>query len=448
MMTDVVLKKTFTVLLVSFVLICNTAKSQYAIPGKMKWWYDDRFGMFIHFGSYSCFGHGEWVMYNEKWEKEAYQEQITRKFNPANFDAKTIVDLAKTAGMKYIVITAKHHEGFAMWRTEVAGFSDVTGSKIYDLYHFLGFERDLLMELKNECDRQGIKFCLYYSILDWNHPSQKAENYYSVISSLDAKREYVEEMNMQLKELVTRYKPAVLWFDGDWCKNLDTVTLGDWWNKADAEQLYSYLMSLDSSLIINERVKRDLVMGDFSCPEQKIPDTALARPWETCQTMNGSWGYDARDTSFKPVSRMIHELVQVVSRDGNYLLNVGPKGDGSLQERLVPLLTSIGDWMKTNGESIYGATRSPFHEEPPWGLYTKKNGKLFVHVFQWPEGGQLSIPLIKNKIIDVYVAGKSDKKLAYTVGTDSITITLPLEAPDDIDGVVEIEVDGVPEAAD
>jgi alpha-L-fucosidase len=141
----------------------------YSIPPKMQWWYEARFGMFIHFGSYSHYGHGEWEMFLNKWSKEDYQNKITKKFNPKHFNAKEIVSLAKQAGMKYIIITAKHHEGFCMWNTQVDDFKDYTNTTTFDLYHYLGFERDLLMELKKECDKQGLKFGLYYSILDWNH---------------------------------------------------------------------------------------------------------------------------------------------------------------------------------------------------------------------------------------------------------------------------------------
>ena len=171
--------------------------------------------MFIHFGSYSYLGDGEWAFYNQKWTKANYQTQVSAKFNPVNFNAASIVGLAKKAGMKYLVITAKHHEGFAMWDSKVASFTDTTGKKLYTLPSYAGFKRDLLAELKAECDRQGVTFALYYSILDWNHPSQTIRSTgYTTMASMTARANYIRDMKAQLQELLTRYDPAVLWFDG------------------------------------------------------------------------------------------------------------------------------------------------------------------------------------------------------------------------------------------
>ncbi|HON52762.1 MAG TPA: alpha-L-fucosidase, partial [Bacteroidales bacterium] len=357
------MKKFFSILY--FFCVLSNIYAQYTIPHKMEWWYHDRFGMFIHFGSYSYYGKGEWVMQIEKWSKDAYQTQITSQFNPHNFNAKAIVDVAKSTGMKYIVITAKHHEGFCMWKTNVAGFRDYTGNTVFDLYHYIGFERDILKELKDECDAQGIKFCLYYSILDWNHPSQTLHEYFSVMKNMEAKTDYVLQMKAQLRELITLYKPAVLWFDGDWCENVYPPTLENWWNKDDAINLYNYILSIDSTIIINERVKRELGLGDFMCPEQKIPDAPLERQWETCQTMNGTWGYDAKSyNAYNSAQSFIHELELIVSRDGNYLLNIDPLPDGSLNPNMLVILHEIGEWMRVYGESIYGCKRSPFLKQP------------------------------------------------------------------------------------
>jgi alpha-L-fucosidase len=436
-------KASFYCLVIGIILIPYISFSQYQIPKKMDWWYDARFGMFIHFGSYSYFGHGEWVMFNETWTKEDYQTKITSHFNPENFNAKQIVDIAKTAGMKYIVITAKHHEGFAMWKTNVSGFRDYTGTKIFDLYHYVNFKRDILMELKQECDRQGIKFCLYYSILDWNHSSQTCKNYFSEMKSMTAKAVYVKQMKKQLKELVTLYHPAVLWFDGDWCKDENPPTLFDWWNKKDAEDLYAYIMKLDPTIIVNERVKRDLGLGDFMCPEQKIPPAPLPRQWETCQTMNGCWGYDSRnEESYNSPKVFINELEQIVSRDGNYLLNIGPKGDGSISEHVTSILQECGNWMNIYGESIYGCTRSPFATEPTWGYCTKKTGKLYLHVQKWDSTGVIQIPEITNKISSIYELSQKEKQLAYAKENKAISITLPSTQPNEISSVIVIEYEG------
>lgn len=364
--------------------------NRYEIPKKMQWWYDARFGMFIHFGSYSYYGHGEWCMFVENWNKKDYQEQITKNFNPKKFNAKQIVSYAKKAGMKYIVITAKHHEGFCMWETQVEDFKDYTNTKIFDLKHYLGFQRDLLMELKNECDRQGIHFGLYYSILDWNHHSQYHKDYWSQLYSIENKVPFIEAEKQQIKELVERYHPEVLWFDGDWCENKDSADVFNWWTKQDAVDLYNYIMSLDSTIIVNERIKRNMGLGDFMCPEEKIPSKPLQRPWETCRTMNGAWGYDKSKNSpdkYMTADQIFEELFKTVSRDGNYLLNIGPTGNGSLSKGDITTLRNIGKLMDKYGDAIYGTNRNPFSREEQYDstdatnkyLYTIKKDKLYCY---------------------------------------------------------------------
>ena len=426
----------------------NDTTSAYSIPPKMQWWYEARFGMFIHFGSYSHYGHGEWEMFLNKWSKEDYQNKITKKFNPKHFNAKEIVSLAKQAGMKYIIITAKHHEGFCMWNTQVDDFKDYTNTTTFDLYHYLGFERDLLMELKNECDKQGLKFGLYYSILDWNHHSQYAKDYWSQLYSMDEKAPFIEAEKRQIKELIDRYHPAVLWFDGDWCDNKDTADVFNWWTKQDAVDLYNYIMSIDSSIIVNERIKRNLGLGDFMCPEEKIPSSPLKRPWETCQTMNGSWGFDStKMNSYKQPDTLIHEMEAIVSRDGNYLLNIGPKGDGTLTKEDISNLTEIGKWMKIYGESIYGTTRSPFEEEPEWGYCTKKEGKLYCHVMSAEKYTIIDVPEMTNKIKKVYELSNPQEELQYWQNNDgSISIEFFKNQSDEnkYPSVIVVEVIGMP----
>lgn len=423
--------------------------AQYSIPSKMNWWYESRFGMFIHFGSYSYYGHGEWAFSSEKFTKTKYQAEVSVKFNPQKFNAGTIARLAKNAGMKYIVITAKHHEGFCMWDTKVESFKDVTGTKPYDLPGFTKFgNRDILKELKDSCDSVGIKFCLYYSILDWNHLSQNInDNLFSTMVSDSARTSYIKDMKAQLKELINRYHPAVMWFDGDWLKYSGTPTLPLWWTKSDGTDLYNYLIGLDSSLIVNERVCREFGIGDFECPEQKIPGAALTRPWETNQTMNNSWGYAFWDNSYKSPKTLVGQLVDVVSKDGNFLLNIGPKGDGTLTDQTAPILTSIGKWMDINHESIYGTIRSPYKKAPDWGKFTRKDGKLFIHVFSWPESGSLKIRSLTSIINKIYLLSDTAKQLSFKDSIGYTTITIPANAPDTINSVIVVDVDGLPEAS-
>jgi alpha-L-fucosidase len=426
----------------------------YNVVPKMAWWYDARFGMFIHFGSYSYHANGEWAFFNENYTKANYQTQVSAHFNPANFNAASIVGFAKAAGMKYIVITAKHHEGFAMWHSQVASFTDVPGTTLYNLYDYAGFHRDLLMELKNACDAQGIKFCLYYSIMDWDHPSQTANHstYYSTMSSLTAKTNYIRDMKLQLGELITNYQPAVLWFDGDWCGNPNPATLNDWWIQSDATNLYNYLIGLKPDLVINERVKRDLGLGDFACPEQTVPTNALARPWETCATMNGVWGYTSwAESNYRSASNILSEMVQVLARDGNYLLNIGPKGDGTMTPGSTNILGTFATWMNTNSESVHGTTASPYgtgtNYEPSWGYYTKKPGKVYAHVFNWPGGGTLQVPVLSNAVNRVYLLNDTNHSLSYTISGGNINISVPTSKPTDMDSVVVVAVAPPPLAA-
>ncbi|MEV3986885.1 alpha-L-fucosidase, partial [Nonomuraea sp. NPDC049758] len=423
----------------------------YTVPSRMAWWYAARFGMFIHFGSYSYAGRGEWVFNNENWSKADYQQQVSANFNPTGFSAATIVGLAKAAGMKYLVITAKHHEGLAMWNSNVAGFTDYTGTRQYDLHDYSGYQSDLLAALKAECDRQGIRFGLYYSIMDWNHSSQTIRQWdgaFTTMSSQAARTAYINDMKAHLQELLTRYDPAILWFDGDWCDNPATPTLEDWWTKADGQDLYNWLLARKPNLIVNERVKRGLGLGDFECPEEMVPARALPRPWETNCTMNGAWGYNAgRENSYRSFTTIIQELVTVVSRDGNYLLNIGPTGEGTVTAGSAGILDAVGTWMATHGDSIYATTGSPFTWEPWWGRFTKKPGRLYAHVFHWPSDGRLRIPALQNTINRVYLLNAPGRTLSHTVSGGYINFTVPTTAPNAHASVVVVEVSGDPKPA-
>ncbi|MEV4560709.1 alpha-L-fucosidase [Kitasatospora sp. NPDC049285] len=428
-------------------LVLAESAQAYTVPSKMDWWYQARFGMFIHFGSYSLHGTGEWVFSTENWTKANYQTQVTAPFNPTAFNADTIADLAQKAGMKYLVITAKHHEGFAMYDSAVASFTDTTGNTPYTLPKYTAYKNDLLAALKSACDARGIKFGLYYSIMDWNHRSQNSNHStnYTDMTSMAARSAYITDMKAQLQELLTRYDPAILWFDGDWCANPATPTLTDWWTQADGVDLYNWLIARKPGLIVNERVKRDVGLGDFACPEQTVPAEPLGRPWETCATMNGAWGYTSwAENSYRSVATILQEFVTVASRDGNYLLNIGPKGDGTPTPGSVTVLQGLGNWMAVNGDSIYGTQGSPFTAEPSWGRFTRKPGKLFAHVFTWPGNGVLPIPLVQNTISRVYLMSNPGASLNYSVSGGTINVSVPSTAPDAADSVVVVEVSGTP----
>lgn len=418
----------------------------YTISSNMKWWADSRFGMFIHFGAYSEYGHGEWAMNVEKISKKKYQEEIASKFNPTKFNAKTIVNYAKKAGMKYIVITAKHHEGLAMWDTQVESFKDYTGTKMFSLQQYTPFGetgRDILMELKEACEAEGIQFGLYYSIIDWNHSSQEFAPNFTKMASMDARKNYIKDMKAQLQELVTKYNPAVMWFDGDWTYNQGKATLSSWWTKADGKSLYNYMKKISPDIIVNERVCRSFKLGDFECPEQSVPIDAPSRPWETCQTMNNAWGFDvSRENAYRTTKSIIQELVTVASRNGNYLLNIGPKGDGTMTAGSKKILNGIGKWMDENSNSIYKTTGNPFSKEPSWGTYTRKGKTIYTHVFKWPKNKKITVSgykIKKLKLKKAYLMGKPGTKLKCTVKGSKITIKVPENAPNTKSSVIVME---------
>ncbi|MER6495668.1 MULTISPECIES: alpha-L-fucosidase [Streptomyces] len=430
------------------VLLPATAEA-YTVPSKMDWWYQARFGMFIHFGSYSYLGHGEWAFATEGWSKPNYQTQVSAHFNPTAFNAANIAQLAADAGMKYLVITAKHHEGFAMWDSNVPSFTDTTGTKLYNMHDYAGVQGDLLASLKKECEARGVKFGLYYSILDWNHPSQTIRSGgVTTMTSMAARTAYIADMKAQLQELLDRYDPALLWFDGDWFGEPASPTLQDWWLKSDGIDLYNWLIARKPTLVVNERVKRDLGLGDYTVTEFGVPSAPLDRQWERCDTMNGAWGYNAgRENSYQPVKTFVQELVTCVSRDGNFLLNIGPKGDGSVTAGSVTILQGLASWMATYGDSVHGALASPYSSDPGWGRATKKNGKLFAHVFTWPTNGVLQIPALTNTVSRVYLMNNPSASLSYTISGGQINVTVPTTAPDASDSVVCVEVSGLPTAA-
>ncbi len=422
---------------------------------RMSWWRNARFGMFIHWGLYAVPAGeykgkrskdtGEWIQSWANIPRGEY-EQFAKQFNPVRFSAADWVGAAKGAGMQYIVITSKHHDGFSMFDSKVSN---------YDIVDATPFKKDPMAELSRECRKQGIHFCFYYSIMDWHHPSQyvdapgknrTAGNGQNQILP-DQRAAYIQYMKAQLKELVTQYDPDVLWFDGEWT---------DWWTEQDGKDLYNYVRSLKPSIIVNNRAgkgrqgmqglnKGPGYAGDFGTPEQEIPATGLSGvDWESCMTMNDTWGFKAYDQNWKSARTMIRNLVDIASKGGNYLLNVGPTAQGAIPDASVTRLEDIGRWMKVNGESIYGTGPSPF-KSLGWGRATQKGNRLFLSVFDWPQG-QLTVPAIKNKVRRAYLLADPGRNLKVEQKIDSISIGLPKTAPDPIASVLVLELDGTPQA--
>jgi alpha-L-fucosidase len=444
---------------------------------RMKWWCSARFGMFIHWGLYSeaagywngkpIFSLGEatngeeapqgyvvnphneivpiaeWIM-NDMHIPRSQYAALTSEFDPVKFSAERWVKFAKQAGAKYIVITSKHHDGFCMFNTKATDYNVVQDTP---------WHRDPLLALSQACRRNGIKFCTYYSIMDWHSPDQEPASpdpehptYNPTHFAAGKKDAYIQYMETQLKELVTQYRPTVLWFDGEWMNG---------WTDQDGWKVYDYLRTLDPSLIINGRLgNRNTGPGDYGTPEQYIPPNGLpGRDWETCMTMNDTWGYRKDDHDWKSTKTLVHDLIDCASKGGNYLLNVGPTGEGLIPAASVERLKQIGKWMRVNGQAIYGTTASPFTEQLPWGRCTQRvtahGTTLYLHVWDWPSDGRLLVPGLKNKISKAYLLEANflgwHKGLATANGTDGVTVFLPKSAPDEISSTVVLEFDGAPE---
>ena len=420
---------------------------------RMAWWREARFGMFIHWGLYAVpageyqgvrpKATAEWIMSSAAIPRAEY-EKFLPQFNPAKFDAAEWVRIAKDAGMKYIVITSKHHDGFSMFKSNVSK---------YNIYDATPFHRDPMKELAAEARKQGIKFCFYYSIMDWHHPSQYVDAKGKDPTAGDgqtlmrpgAKQEYVKYMKAQLRELVTGYDPAVLWFDGEWV---------NWWTEQDGLDLAKYVRSLKPGIIINNRVgkgrngmegltKPGESAGDFGTPEQQIPANGLPGiDWESCMTLNDTWGYNSFDNHWKSAETIVRNLIDIASKGGNYLLNVGPTAEGLIPVPSVRRLAEVGKWMQVNGESIYGTSASPFSTALPFGRATLKPGRLYLHVFDWPAGGTLSVPGWGKPVKRAYLLAHPSRGLKFSQGKDGITIELSTTAPDPIATVIVLEGDG------
>lgn len=338
--------------------------------------------MFIHFGAYSNL-EGEYtrpdgtVCRNAEWIKrecgipdEAYEKQAAA-FNPSAFDAEAIVRAAKDAGQRYIVITSKHHDGYAMWPTK---------QNTWNLRDHSSFDphRDILAELKKAADAAGIKLGFYYSIWDWHDPD---------FADPATFPRYKERMYAQLKELVDAYDPALLWFDGEWDADRPTNR----WSRRDGADLQAYLHGLNPRLIVNNRVgKREVVDGDFGTPEQEIPAEPVdGQLWESCMTLNDHWGFAKYDTHWKSAATVVRNLLEVASRGGNYLLNVGPDKSGRIPQPSVDRLRETGRWLSAHGQgdAVHGAGHTGLVAAPPWGTVSRRGDALYASVTSWPAAG-------------------------------------------------------------
>ncbi len=400
---------------------------------KMAWWKAAKFGMFIHWGVYSVpagmyhgqpvKGIGEWIMNTAKIPVAEYKS-YAKEFNPIKYNPEGWVKMAKDAGVKYIVITSKHHDGFALFDSKVTDWDIVDASP---------YGKDLLKPLVAACRKQGVKIGFYYSqAQDWNHPGGAASGGHwdkAQDGDFDA---YLEKIALpQVKEILENYGGLdVLWYDTP--QNM---------TKERAAKFMA-LTNKYPNLIINNRLGGGYD-GDSETPEQYVPATGFpGRNWESCLTMNDTWGYKSYDNNWKPAKELIRNLADVASKGGNMLLNVGPMPTGEIPQPSITLLAEMGQWMKKNSESIYGTSPSPF-PYLSWGRCSRKGQKLYLHVFDYPTNGLLAVPMA-NKISKAYFLTASGKALAITKAEGRSVIKLPAMASDSIDAVVVVEFDGEP----
>ncbi|MFH1737543.1 MAG: alpha-L-fucosidase [bacterium] len=424
---------------------------------RMTWWREARFGMFIHWGLYSVAA-GEWngkaVKGLSSWTlneiKVPFDEYAPLKniFNPVCFKADEWVRLAKNAGMKYIVITTKHHEGFCLFDSQFTEFDIISTP----------FHIDIMRELVDACRKEGIKIGWYHSILDWSHPDYLPRRPGDDRSTENADYErFVVYLKNQIREILTNYGPIdVMWFDGEWDET---------WTYRHGRDLYAYVRGLQPNIIVNNRVDKGRVgmagltkegdyAGDFGTPEQEMPLTGLPGvDWETCMTMNDTWGYKKNDHNWKSETTLIQMLVDCASKGGNFLLNVGPTALGEIPQPSIARLEAIGRWMATNSESIYGTQATPF-KQTPWGRCTQKKledeaTRLYLHVFDWPDDGKIVVKGLNNTIRQAYLLSDPDHaSLKITSERNSLTIRVPETAPDTIDTVVAVDIEGVPDVVE
>jgi alpha-L-fucosidase len=405
---------------------------------RIAWFKEAKFGMFIHWGPYSHLAGewngrqlptdiiAEWIMLRMEIPVLEYRK-IAAQFNPVNFDAEEWVQLAKQTGMKYLAITAKHHDGFAMYDSEVSD---------YNIVDHTPFGRDPMKELSTAARDAGIRFCFYYSHKeDWEHPDAYG-NFWDYNEEEQDFEKYLEEKSKpQLRELLTNYGPlGLIWFD----RGMYTQEQG--------REFANIVRELQPASLVNGRVGHygKELLGDYqNMNDNGMPIGGMDEYWETPQTLNHTWGYSKFDHDWKSPEEVIQRLATIVGKGGNYLLNIGPTGEGVIPEPTVRILKRVGEWVAANGESIYGTTRSPF-PPLPWGSCTVKGSKLYLHVFDWPEDGVLTLTGLHNRVEGAYLLVDKSQRLPIQQANQAVYITVPTEPVDVGNTVVVVKLDGSP----
>jgi alpha-L-fucosidase len=407
-----------------------------SVERRLGWWRTARFGMFIHWGLYAqdgCFWKGqdgktEHMMRHLKIPLAEYAK-IATEFNPTKFDADRWVRIARDAGMKYMIITSKHHDGFAMWDSKASDYNIVARTP---------WKRDPIRELAEATRKHGLKLGVYYSLgRDWQDPDVPTKDGYRSNtwdypdeSKKVFARYFERKVKPQVRELLTQYGPiGVLWFDTP-----------EMISKAQSEELLRLIHSLQPDCIVNARVGHRL--GDYAVEEQKIPAGGDPQPWETCMTLNKHWGFKKGDEDWKPPTTLVRTLIDIASKGGNFLLNVGPTGLGEIPPPSVERLAAVGRWMKVNGESIRGTAACPLGKLD-WGRCTRKptgsGSTIYLHVFDWPAAGKLTVPGLKGKVESATLLA-TGKRLPVRADGDAALLVLPARAPDEISSTIALRV--------
>ena len=385
---------------------------------------DKRFGMFIHWGPVSLRGTEIGWSRGTQVPKEEY-DNLYKEFNPVLFNADAWVKTAKDAGMKYLTITAKHHDGFCLWPSAYTAY-DIMSTP---------YKKDVVGELAKACKKYDIKFCIYYTVLDWYAPNYPIQGSKDTIGSPQADMgKFVAYMKNQLKELITNYHPYMLWFDGNWEKP---------WTKEYGEEVYQHIKSIDPAVIINNRLGKGKhteldseTVGDYATPEQFIGALNMKDPWESCITICNQWAWKPND-KMKSKKECIQTLVQTAAGNGNLLFNVGPMMDGRIEARQVNRLKEMGEWLKLYGESVYNTKGGPYKPNKIFAT-TRKDNKIYFHVFN-AENNQLSLPALPGVVISKawFLKGQP---VQFAQDEKNIRITLPAKMTDEDCSVIVLEL--------
>jgi alpha-L-fucosidase len=383
---------------------------------RMRWWHEAKFGMFIHWGLYSLLGRHEWVMEMEGIPVAEY-EPLATEFKPKPNAAREWARLAKRAGMKYMVMTTKHHEGFCLFNTKTTDYCAPKKAA----------GRDLVKEYVEAARAEGLRVGFYYSLMDWRHPDGAR-----CADDEAARQRFVDYIHTHIRELMTNYgKIDILWYDVSW-----PLDARGW----ESEKMNRMVFDLQPDIIVNNRNK---LPGDFSTPEQRIEAAEQGKPWEACMTMNDSWGYHKADDAWKTPKQIIRNLITCAHDGGNYLLNIGPKPDGSIPEESTRILTTVGQWMDKNGQSIYGTERCQ-PRRCRFGSFSRRGNTLYLHVHFWP-GQTVAVAGLMTKVKRASLLATGNK-VTFQQDAYRVQFTgLPEKAPDDPVTTLVIECEGEPD---